>query len=99
MADIYDNYFNKLEELTKEQFVEALRQALPDFLKYVATGPDGQYGQSVVYLPGREAADIRSKYDELIYAVESAFPNETRHETALRYIREAETSSGSDQEP
>lgn len=29
-------------------------------------------------------------YDELIYAVERKFPGESRHETALRYIREAE---------
>ena len=30
------------------------------------------------------------KYLELLYAVSRKFPNETRHETALRYIREAE---------
>lgn len=30
------------------------------------------------------------KYYELIMAVESKFPNETRHETALRYIKERE---------
>jgi len=29
-------------------------------------------------------------YNELIYAVESAFPHESRHETALRYIRQTE---------
>jgi len=34
-------------------------------------------------------------YAELIYAVASKFPGETRHETALRYIRNAER--GSDQ--
>jgi hypothetical protein len=30
------------------------------------------------------------KYDELIYQVQRCFPNESRHETALRYIKEAE---------
>ena len=30
------------------------------------------------------------KYNELIMAVETKYPEETRHETALRYIREAE---------
>lgn len=30
------------------------------------------------------------KYDELLFAVGRKFPNENRHETALRYIREAE---------
>lgn len=34
---------------------------------------------------------IEKKYDELIRAVESKFPGETRHETALRYIRDRET--------
>ena len=30
------------------------------------------------------------KYNELLYAVERKFPNETRHETTLRYIKERE---------
>ena len=34
--------------------------------------------------------EIYNKYMELLYAVERKFPNETRHETALRYIQEAE---------
>lgn len=33
---------------------------------------------------------ISQKYSELIMAVARKFPNETRHETALRYIRDAE---------
>ena len=37
----------------------------------------------------RGAAEL---YYELIMAVGTKFPNETRHETALRYIRERETS-------
>lgn len=35
-------------------------------------------------------SDISAKYHELLYAVEQKFPNESRHETALRYIRNAE---------
>lgn len=31
-----------------------------------------------------------AKYAELIYAVGNKYPGETRHETALRYIRQAE---------
>ena len=34
--------------------------------------------------------DRLAKYDELIMAVCRCFPNESRHETALRYIKEAE---------
>ena len=37
-----------------------------------------------------ELALLRSKYDELLYAVATKHENETRHETALRYIREQE---------
>jgi hypothetical protein len=33
---------------------------------------------------------IEDKYHELLYAVGNKYPNETRHETALRYIRQAE---------
>lgn len=30
-------------------------------------------------------------YNELLFAVGNKYPNETRHQTALRYIQEAET--------
>lgn len=33
---------------------------------------------------------VEEKYRELIMAVASKFPDETRHETALRYIKQAE---------
>jgi len=41
-----------------------------------------------------EAAE--AKYKELLYAVGSKWPNETRHQTALRYIRERENRGHSD---
>lgn len=34
--------------------------------------------------------DLQEKYNELIMAVATCIPYETRHETALRYIRQAE---------
>ena len=37
--------------------------------------------------------EIVALYSELLYAVEGKFPDETRHETALRYIREREALS------
>lgn len=37
-----------------------------------------------------DAAETMGKYFELLMAVERKFPNEDRHQTALRYIREAE---------
>ena len=36
---------------------------------------------------------LHEKYQELIMAVARKFPNETRHETALRYINQAEALS------
>ena len=47
----------------------------------------------------KELADahfnLQERYYELIMAVETKHPNETRHQTALRYIREAEKQSSS----
>lgn len=36
--------------------------------------------------------ELRRWYSELLHAVERKFPGESRHETALRYIRAAEES-------
>lgn len=38
-------------------------------------------------------SEIREKYFELIYAVGRKYEGETRHETALRYIQQAEDGS------
>lgn len=40
-----------------------------------------------------ETDAVRAKYDELIYAVSIKREGETRHETALRYIKTAEYRS------
>lgn len=40
-----------------------------------------------------ERSDTHKLYFELIYAVESKWPTESRHQTALRYIRERERST------
>lgn len=37
--------------------------------------------------------DISDRYFELIYAVGKKHPGETRHQTALRYIKQAEVSN------
>jgi hypothetical protein len=42
------------------------------------------------------AASVQELYNELLYAVVRVHPNETRHQTALRYIQQAE-SGGADQ--
>lgn len=50
---------------------------------------DGQYSMEELV---QKYKDISVKYYELIYAVGNAYPNESRHETALRYIKEAESN-------
>ena len=49
-----------------------------------------------------EAADeierLREKYNELLYAVGNKHADETRHETALRYIKQAERSVSTGQQ-
>ena len=40
--------------------------------------------------PSAPSEGVREAYDELIYSVETKCEGETRHDTALRYIREAE---------
>ncbi len=37
--------------------------------------------------------EIEDKYNELLYAVARKFPNETRHQTALRYIKDIEAKA------
>jgi hypothetical protein len=38
----------------------------------------------------RRLHEISIKYSELLYAVHAAFPDEDRHQTALRYITQTE---------
>ena len=38
--------------------------------------------------------DVSELYHELLYAVARKFPGESRHETALRYIRDTEERAG-----
>ena len=37
-----------------------------------------------------ELERVKALYHELLYGVAKKFPNETRHQTALRYIQQAE---------
>jgi hypothetical protein len=42
----------------------------------------------VAHFAAKEVAKIQLQYGELLFAVEDKFPGETRHQTALRFIRE-----------
>jgi hypothetical protein len=43
--------------------------------------------------PAPEEGGIAAKYNELIMAVARKFPDQTRHQTALRYIQQAEAAA------
>lgn len=72
--------------LTKrEQRWKAEHQAAElvcDLVKEIVKAAKGQ--------PGGECKSEDPRYQELIMAVSKKYPGETRHETALRYIRQAE---------
>lgn len=87
-ADFVRRHQLAVNDLTESQLAEALRQAAPDFRRYVQAD-----NQQVVYLPWSEAERWKALYHELLFAVETKHHGETRHETALRYIHEAERGS------
>lgn len=79
----------KIEALTEQQLAQAIEQAIAcgDFVRNIT-----QDSQSVTYTPFAELESVRTKYNELLLSVENKHEGETRHETALRYIREREWS-------
>ena len=85
-----------VEQLTIEQFVDVIRQMIAsgDIIRYVRNADGIGESQSVVYIPFHEAERWKDKYHELIMAVGNKYDGETRHETALRYIRQAESCQG-----
>lgn len=52
-----------------------------------ATYPEPAGSAPLVAQPPRDVSEL---YHELLYAVARKFPGESRHETALRYIRDTE---------
>ena len=54
---------------------------------------DAQIAAAQAQQPAAAVPETEAKYAELLYAVESKWPGESRHETALRYIREREAGT------
>ena len=78
-----------VESLTRNQLADAIRQALAsgDFCRHVSIDHNRQ---TVTYIPYAAYSQLRVRYDELLAAVANVIPGESRHDTALRYIRERE---------
>lgn len=88
--------------------VKPIDNQLTDAIKTLRIIKAGEYGEGASF-PRKEAGeclrrlgvddggstpdDISVKYNELIFAVGIKHDNESRHDTALRYINEAEKGS------
>lgn len=92
LRKVMDQLDENQRKLDEKQIFDCFCQALAsgDFLKVVVQGSGAQ---QFIYQPFREVSELREKYSELLYAVMRKFPDETRHQTALRYINEAETKN------
>lgn len=75
--------------LTRQEFSEALICIQEDKALPVFTEAHTKIMHHDAALRVR-VAELEKQYQELLYAVGSKYPDETRHETALRYIRESE---------
>ena len=83
---LIEEYQIQCEKLTREQLVEAIRQAVEcgDFARYVR---ESGKSQTVVYIPYREFEMISGRYNELLNALKRPMQDESRHEAVLRAIR------------
>ena len=86
----FDVAITALREALAEQAEQEPVAWMEDSIElYVSEKPSSTYTIPLYAAPVR-TKDLTDDYYELIYAVGSKFPNESRHETALRYIRQAE---------
>jgi len=93
---------NKQTEQLIEEAVPRFKKILSDFASTVDDNSTyfvkDEEWEKVLGLVKSElhliATKSAEKYNELIMAVGNKYEGETRHETALRYIKQAEQSSG-----
>jgi hypothetical protein len=65
-------------------------EALETFAKLVAA-KEREACATLYTTPPAQPAPVQKLYNELLFAVARVHPNETRHQTALRYILQAES--------
>jgi hypothetical protein len=63
---------------------------LPNAPDQARLQPSPEAGGSASELTSQPERPLADRYNELLYAVARKFPGESRHETALRYIRQME---------
>lgn len=97
-----DPRLNKLQEAVIEMYCDWKKGdfALPrlaqlDLEACFEAANCGEHFAAIKQAQPERAPDVNALYEELLYAVARKFPNETRHQTALKYIKRAEELSAS----
>lgn len=98
--DTYSRCFDRLtEQIKRAEAAESALAGVQQELQQAQLGMASQHSTLVSLLARAEEAEgqlqaLQRDYHELILAVGNKYPGESRHETALRYIRRAEQPSG-----
>jgi hypothetical protein len=100
-AELFESRVREIEEAVKDWHkvadqrsaeiirLEAERDRLKERVEWFEKSGGVAVHAEVFKLRARHAALVE-KYNELLYSVGNKYPDESRHETALRYIRNAE---------
>jgi len=90
------NHFNQQSTDAREWAIEFLRKYANRSIRPNLKPEDMVPWFAKAIEAGRSATskDYQTRYAQLIFAVSRKFHNETRHQTALRYIREADAKAG-----
>ena len=79
----YERWYHKALDLQEQ--LAALREQVANYQQTIQDYTDNHSDC------GKQLATLTAQYHELLYAVARKWPNETRHQTALRYIKEVES--------
>jgi hypothetical protein len=84
------NIKDMIEVLQAYERGEAIEFKREEDWQGVKGSPRWNFYSTEYRISPKKEVSTEEKYNELLYAVGNKYPNETRHETALRYIRKAE---------
>jgi len=86
---IWQNFDEQVRDLLTEAIEIGIDEAIPqDWVVSHKQEPNETKTEDFLLV---EHSKLLTKYNELLMAVNNIYHNESRHDTALRYIRNAET--------